>query len=65
MRESGDDAVAAHLACVGVVGIAPNPSFARFDGTDQWVLGLMEVFSGMLVFGRVAASDMTALQAQT
>ena len=60
-----DDRVSADLACVGVVSIAPHPGFARFDRTHERVLGLLEVFGGMLVFGRVAASDMTALETQT
>ena len=62
---SRDYRVALNLSSREIVRVAPHPSFARFDRTDERVFGLVEVLRGMLVFGGVAASDMTAFQAQT
>jgi hypothetical protein len=46
------------------VNVTPNPVFAGFKRLDQWMLRTMEMFGGVLVFGRVAAADMAARQTQ-
>jgi hypothetical protein len=53
-----------YLSGRDIVHVAPDPSFARFDRADQWMLGLVEVLGGVFVLGGIAASDVTALDAQ-
>jgi hypothetical protein len=43
-----------------LVDITPDPSFAGLDGADQWMLCVMEMFSGMFIFRGITASDVTA-----
>lgn len=52
-----------HFAGGHFIDIAPDPVLPRLDGAHQWMLGLMEVLSSVLVLGRVATSDVPALQA--
>jgi hypothetical protein len=40
------------------IHITPHPILSWFEGSNDGVLGGMEVLGGMLVFGGVAASDM-------
>jgi hypothetical protein len=42
------------------VHIAPAPVLPRLEGLDDRVLGLMKVFGGVLILGRMTAADMTA-----
>ena len=46
------------------VSVAPHPALARFDGADQRVFALMEVFGRVFVLRRIATSDFPADQAQ-
>ena len=59
----GDEAVSTHLSRRDLIDIAPSPFFARFGGAHERMIGLTEVFRGVLVFGRIAAANVTALQA--
>lgn len=43
-----------------LVHIAPAPVLAGFNGPDHWMMQGMEVLSGVLIFGRIAATDMAA-----
>src|SRR5690242_758093 len=54
-----------HLADETFVHITPTPVLPRLKGLDDWVLGLMKVFGGMLVLRRVAAANVAALQTET
>ncbi len=46
------------------IHIAPDPGFARFNGTHERVVRSMKVFGGVLVLGRVTASYMTAFETE-
>jgi hypothetical protein len=46
-----------------LVNVAPAPLFARLEGFDDWVIGQMKMLGGVLIFGRVAAADVAADQA--
>ena len=48
-----------------LVHIAPAPIFAGLNGTDHWVLRGMEMFGGVLIFGRVTATDVAAGEANS
>ena len=43
-----------------LVHIAPAPALGRIVTFDNGMFGAMEMFGGMLVFGLIAAADMTA-----
>jgi len=45
-----------------LVYVAPAPIFARFEGSDYRVRGVVKVFCSVTVFRAVAASDMPADQ---
>lgn len=47
-----------------VIRVAPEPAFAGLGGADDGVLRGVEVPSGVLVFGGVAAADVAALLAR-
>jgi hypothetical protein len=42
------------------VHVAPDPILSRFDGAHYGMGGLVKVFGGMFIFGRVAAADVAA-----
>jgi hypothetical protein len=42
------------------VHITPAPVLSRLERLHDGMFGLMEVFGGVLILGRVAAADMTA-----
>src|SRR6266478_1657281 len=44
------------------VHVAPAPALARLKRLHDGVLRLMEMFGGVFVLGRVAATDMTATE---
>jgi hypothetical protein len=46
-----------------VIYVTPDPSFPGFDGADQWMASLLNVFHHVLILGHVAASNITANQA--
>src|SRR4029077_809209 len=46
-----------------LVQVTPAPLLAGLEGLHDRVLGLMEVFGGVLVLGRVTAANVTADQA--
>jgi len=46
------------------VDVAPAPVFAGLEGSDEGVLGGVEMFCGMTIFRRVAAANVAADQAQ-
>src|SRR4051794_8424948 len=46
-----------------LIDVAPTPFFTGFDGTGDGMLGRSEVLDGLLVLGRIAATDVTALHA--
>src|SRR5438874_13655165 len=48
-----------------LVGVTPQPALTRFKGTDHRVLHAVEMFGGVLVLRRVAASHVAALQAES
>jgi hypothetical protein len=48
------------LAGLDLVHVAPRPGFPGFDGTDQRVLRFVEMLGGMLVFRRIATSNIAA-----
>jgi hypothetical protein len=39
------------------VDVAPHPTFSGLDGTNDGMFRGMEVFCGVLIFGRVATAD--------
>jgi hypothetical protein len=43
---------------------APHPVFTRFDGLHDRVLGGVEMFSCVSVFGRIATTHVSTLPAQ-
>jgi len=52
-----------HTVCqviCNLVHIAPAPSFAGFNGSDNGVVRAVEVLRGVFIFGGVTATDMTA-----
>jgi hypothetical protein len=59
-----DESFGAHLARRKLVDITPHPAFPRFDGANQRMLALVEMFRGMLVLGRITAPHISALQAK-
>jgi hypothetical protein len=48
-----------------IVDIAPPPRLARLQRSHDRMVGGVEVFGRMFVFGRITAADMSAFQAQT
>jgi hypothetical protein len=48
---------------LNLVHITPHPGFPWLDGPNQWVLGFVEVFGGVLVLRRIATTHMFADQA--
>jgi hypothetical protein len=52
------------LTRLDFVHIAPHPGFAGLNGTNQWMLRLVEMFGGVLVFRRVATTHMSTDQTQ-
>jgi hypothetical protein len=47
-----------------LVHVTPDPSFSRFDGTDQGMVSFVKMLGCMLVFGRVATAHLPANKAQ-
>jgi hypothetical protein len=45
------------------IHIAPEPVLAGFEGLDDWVLGFLEVLSGVFAGGGIAAADVAAGEA--
>ena len=56
--------VRSKFAGFDLVDITPDPRLPRLVGTDERVLGSVEMFSGMFVFGRVATAHMSTSEAQ-
>jgi hypothetical protein len=52
------------FARIDLVHVAPHPRLARLNRAHQRMMHSVEVFGRMFVLGRVAAADMTALQAE-
>ena len=52
-----------NLAEKHFVYITPSPVLARLKGLHDGMLSLMKVFGRMLVFGGIAAADVTAEKA--
>jgi hypothetical protein len=48
-----------------LVNETPHPIFARLDGLHDGMFGGVEMFRGMLVFGRIAAANVTTFAAET
>jgi hypothetical protein len=46
-----------------LIHVTPNPGLPRFNGTNQRVLGFVEMLGGVLVLGRIATTDVPANQA--
>src|SRR4029077_4466004 len=59
-----DESLRPNLSGRETVDEAPHPAFARFDGAHQWMLALVEMLGGVFVLRRVAAPNITALQAE-
>jgi len=55
--------LATNFANLDLICITPNPRFARLDRSCKGMFRAMEVFSGMLVLGRIAAPYVAADQA--
>jgi hypothetical protein len=47
-----------------LIDVTPAPGFPRLDGPHDGVLGPVEVFRRMLIFGRIAAADVSTRHAQ-
>ena len=45
---------------IGLIDVAPFPILTGLKGADNWMLSRVEMGGGVLVFGAVAASNMTA-----
>jgi hypothetical protein len=50
-------AFASNFSRHDLIHITPDPRFSRFDGTHKRVFGSVKVLGGVLVLGRIAASD--------
>jgi len=48
------------LGQIDFVHVAPAPVLARLERLHDGMLGLIKVFGGMLVLGRIAAADVAA-----
>jgi hypothetical protein len=48
---------------VDFVYVAPAPVLAGLEGLDDGVMGVLEVFVGVAVLGRIAAADVAADEA--
>jgi len=48
-----------------LIYIAPDPSLARLNRSDEWVTGVLKMLGGMSIFRRVTTADMPADQAQS
>jgi hypothetical protein len=47
-----------------LVDVAPFPIFTRFERLHYWVVRDVIMFGGMLIFRAVAATDVSAAQAE-
>jgi hypothetical protein len=47
-----------------LIDVTPPPVFAGFERTDDRVIRRVEVLGGVFVLGRIAATDVSARQAQ-
>jgi hypothetical protein len=47
------------------VHVAPHPAFTGLDGLHDRVFGGVKMFRGVLIFGGVATTDVSALAAKT
>jgi hypothetical protein len=47
-----------------LIDVAPSPVFTWFNRFHDGMFGRMKMFGGVFVFGRVAAPDMAATQAE-
>jgi hypothetical protein len=47
-----------------LVDVPPAPVFIRLEGLDKWVIGRVEMLSGVLVLGRIAAANMPTFEAE-
>jgi hypothetical protein len=60
----GNEVVSADLPGREFVDITPNPGFSGFNRAHERVLGMMKMLGGVLVFRRITAADIAALQTQ-
>ena len=61
----GDKSFGSNFSRRELVDVAPHPAFAGFDGAHQGMLTVMKMFGRMLVLGRIAATNIAALQAKS
>ncbi len=47
-----------------LVDVTPTPVFSRLKRLDNWVVSRVEVFGGVLILGRIAATNMPAFEAE-
>jgi hypothetical protein len=47
-----------------LVDVTPTPVFIRLEGLDDRVVGRVEMLSGVLVLGRIAAANMPTFEAE-
>jgi hypothetical protein len=45
-----------------LIDVAPHPGFAGLDGTNQRVLGVMEMLGRVLILRRIAAADVATFE---
>jgi hypothetical protein len=48
-----------------LIEVTPTPVFAWFKGLDDRMVGVVKMFGGMAIWGRVAAADVAADQTKT
>jgi hypothetical protein len=53
-----------HLFDDYFIHVAPDPVLTRLDGAHEGVFGGVEVLCRVFVFGRIAAADVTAFEAE-
>jgi hypothetical protein len=58
----GCKSVRAYFARFDLIHITPDPGLTGLDRANQRMFGMMKVFCGVFVFGRIAASNVSALE---
>ncbi len=64
ISRSRNEVVSSDFAGGTLVDVTPDPGLTGLNRTYQGVFGTMKMLGGVLVFRRVAAADVAALQTQ-
>jgi hypothetical protein len=64
MKYVPGEASSFQFAGLDFIYVAPGPGFAGLNGADQRVLATVKMFGGMFILRRIAAADVSTLEAQ-